>query len=396
MILGDAAMSGGARRILAIVPSAYCFGLQNVTLAFFERLPPPAKAYFLTTRWSDGEFARRLNELGIENSATWLGMFSRRFDRENLRMTMECLWRLPLAYAAFLRVYRQFKPTTLYFANHHELILLWPVLVCLRRKVVCHMHDPPPPCRFQRLSFAIWRLPVHRFLCISDSVRSRLSLLGPLSRKDIVIHNGVVVRELELPRTRRARFTEEFGWSEDSVIFGITGQVNPDKGHEDFVAAAEQVSAQLPHARFVIGGRQINEFAQSLQDRITGAGLSQIIRFSRWTDQPQEFYEAIDVLVLASRSDEGFGLVVAEAGERGLPVIATRSGGAVEIVLDKVTGLLIDKGDLTAMVSAMLRLADARLRGRLGSSARARVAEHFNLDTQVFEFVTALEVGGVP
>src|SRR6185503_3761078 len=103
------ASEGNEIRVLAIVPSGFCFGLQNLTLSFFGRLPSWVKPHFLNTRWTDGEFARRLEALNIPHSSTWLGMFSRKLDRENLRMTSECLIKLPTTWLDFLKLWRSFR-----------------------------------------------------------------------------------------------------------------------------------------------------------------------------------------------------------------------------------------------------------------------------------------------
>src|SRR5271169_1521108 len=193
-------------RVLAIVPTPCCFGLQNLTLAFFGHVPSWVRPHFLTTRWTDGEFDRRLDALGIPHTSTWIGMFSRKLDWVNLRMTLHCLVKLPAAWLRFLGLYFSFRPNIVYLANHHEIILFWPLLVWIRRRVVCHMHDPPPAIPFQRLTFSVWRCAVGRFLFISNNVRERTAQLGPLGNKDLVIHNGVHVQPLALPRNRTERF----------------------------------------------------------------------------------------------------------------------------------------------------------------------------------------------
>ena len=322
-------------KILALIPSGFCFGLQNLTLSFFAVRPPRVQVHFLNTLWTDGELNRRLDVLGIPHTSTWIGMFSRKLDRENLRMTMECLMKLPRAWRDFWRLYRALRPDIIYVANHHEVILFWPVLIGLRRKVVCHMHDPPPPSFFQRSSFAIWRRAVGRFLFISHSARERLSRLGALGRDDQVIHNGVAVEPLPLPRRRSDRLRAKFGWPADAVIIGMTGQINPDKGHDDLIEAASTIAPMAPLARFAIGGRGPTQYVAALERQIAARGLQDRVVLSGWVGHAAEFYEAIDVFVLASRHEEGFGLVIAEAGERGVPAIATASGGAAEIVEDK-------------------------------------------------------------
>lgn len=369
-------------RVLVVVPSAFCFGLQHAELALFSALRGRVQCHFLTTRWSDGEFARRLDELELPHSATWLGMFSRRLDWRNLKMTAHCLLKLPLAWLDFARLCRSFRPDIVYVANHHEVLLLLPLLAARRGKVVCHMHDPPPPIPFQKWSAALWRRSVGRFLFVSENVRARIAALTPLAPHDAVIHNGVAVTPEE-PAARTARFTSQFGWPADAVVFGVTGQIAAHKGHGDFIAAAALARTACTQARFVIGGRGPQKEVARLESLIAAHGLGDVVCFGGWLPDARAFYEAIDVLVLPSRHDEGFGLVVTEAGERGVPAIATRSGGVVEIVEDGETGLLVAKAAPQELAAAIQRLAgDADLRRAMGDRARARIKARFDLQTQ--------------
>jgi glycosyltransferase involved in cell wall biosynthesis len=352
---------------------------------------PPAhgvESHFILTHWSDGEFARHLRKLNIPYSLTWLGMFSRKLDRRNLKMTFEALTRLPLAWGTFVRLYLTMKPDVVYCANHHEIILLFPLLLMLRRKVLCHMHDPPPQIPFQKASFSVWRLAVGRFIFISESARDRLALLGPIGRS-AVIHNGVTIAKLTLPRERDPELCNRFGWPQDVVIFGITGQLHDRKGHEDFIEAARITRRSSPNLRFVIGGRndEENPFVAQLKERIAALELREVVVFTGWQPTSRDFYLRIDTLVLASRHDEGFGLVVAEAGEAGIPTIATDSGGVVEIILDGVTGVLVPKSSPTHLAKAMLYLAQHReQREIMGKRARERVSREFNLEIQRSRF----------
>jgi glycosyltransferase involved in cell wall biosynthesis len=81
---------------------------------------------------------------------------------------------------------------------------------------------------------------------------------------------------------------------------------------------------------------------------------------------------AMDVVALPSYR-EGFGLVVAEAGAMGLPVVASRVTGIVDAVVDGETGALVAAGDPAALGAALARyLADPALRERHGAAGRAR------------------------
>jgi glycosyltransferase involved in cell wall biosynthesis len=370
-------------KVLAVVPSAFCFGLQSMELALFAHLRRRMQCHFLNTRWTDGEFARRLDALGIAHSSTWLGMFSRRLDWRNVKMTAECLLRLPLAWRDFIRLYRSFRPDVIYLANHHEVILLLPILLWLRCKVVCHMHDPPPAILFQKMSARFWRRGVGRFLFISHDARARMVAVTELGAADAVIHNGVDISPVALPHSRDDRFIRRFEWFEHSVVFGIAGQIAAHKGHEDLVEAVAIACKRNPNIRVVIGGRGDKGYVKKLRRLIAARKLDDFICFTGWLPQVGEFYSAIDGLVLASRHDEGFGLVVAEAGERGLPCIVTRSGGVVEVVEEGVTALVVNKQAPHELAAALLQLAtDAELRASMGRRARERVVAAFDLARQ--------------
>lgn len=378
-------------RLLVIIPSGYCFGLQNVTFAFFEELPRNASCHFLITHWSDQEFPSRLKQLNIPFTPAWLGMFSRKMDWKNLKMTLECFAKLPSAYLVFLKLYRQFRPARILLANYHEAILLWPILIFLRRQVVCHMHDPPPAILFQRISYRFWRLGVGKFVFISANAKARLAKVGPLTRNDAVVPNGVAIRALALPRKRADFFCQRFGWPSNSLIVGMTGQMAPVKGHEDFIAAAAAISRSNPRARFVIGGKKTEPFFSKLQKIISSQNLEGVIQFGGWLETSAQFFESIDLFVLPSRHDEGFGLVVAEAGERGVATVATRSGGAVEIIINNETGILVNKQSPTELAAAIQKLlTDDRLREKVGTNARERIARHFNLSRQRSAFFAAI------
>ncbi len=207
--------------------------------------------------------------------------------------------------------------------------------------------------------------------------------LGPINSQDPVIWNGVEARDLTLPRIRSDRFCKAFGWPSNSIIVGMTGQMTPTKGHEDFIEAAVRVTRVNPKAKFVIGGKPLEPFHTMLRKRISGENLQGIVEFSGWIDNVVDFFDGIDLFVLPSRHDEGFGLVLAEAGERGLASVATRSGGATEIIVHDETGILVEKVQPAAMASAIEKLlVDIDLRREMGGRARARVVEFFNLDRQ--------------
>ena len=122
-------------------------------------------------------------------------------------------------------------------------------------------------------------------------------------------------------------------------------------------------------------------YAARLRDLVQARGLGDRVRLAgplTGTDLDAA-YAAADLVVLASRA-ETYGMVVAEALARGIPVLATAVGGVPETLGQ--AGILVPPGDTTALADALRRwLGDPVLRDRLRTAARHRRTELDGWDT---------------
>ncbi len=378
-------------KVLVTIPSGFCFGLQHVSVDLFKACEQEIEPYFLVSKWSNGDFEKLLDQKGFTYSYSWLGMFSRKLDWYNLKMSLEAFIKLPVLYWHFIRLLKQQKPDILFFANHHELILLLPVLWFVKTPVVCHMHDPAPAIPFQQKTFAWYGKRVNRFITISEDVQKRLMLLGCAAEKITVVHNGIFLPH-NVSQYRNNNFVDAAQWSSDVFIVGITGQMTETKGHEDVLAAFEQAYQQNNKLRLVFGGKQLEPMFSTLKKQIAVKGLEQVVYFSGWLAEASSFYSAIDVFILASRHDEGYGLVVAEAMVNLRPVIITRSGGAAEIVEHQQSGIIVEKRNTLAMSSAMLEYSknDVFYR-KMQEGGRLRIEQRFSMPVSAKIFTDVLK-----
>jgi glycosyltransferase involved in cell wall biosynthesis len=104
-------------------------------------------------------------------------------------------------------------------------------------------------------------------------------------------------------------------------------------------------------------------------------------------------------IVAPDGDSEGTPVSILEAGASGLPVVSTRHAGIPDVVLDGVTGLLVEEGDVEGMACALVRLAlDPDLAARLGQAARQRIAEHFSLPDRIGRLWAILDscIAGAP
>jgi glycosyltransferase involved in cell wall biosynthesis len=153
-----------------------------------------------------------------------------------------------------------------------------------------------------------------------------------------------------------------------------------DKGH-DVLLEALTMTSDLSWTCECVGRLDRDpEFVEALRRRAVECGLGGRVQFPgpRAGAELGHCYAGADVMVLASRA-ETYGMVVAEALARGLPVIASAVGGVAEALGEGAggmpPGLLIAPGDPAALAAALRAwLGDAALRTRLRRAARVRRA----------------------
>jgi glycosyltransferase involved in cell wall biosynthesis len=103
-----------------------------------------------------------------------------------------------------------------------------------------------------------------------------------------------------------------------------------------------------------------------------GAPPDQRLRLPGFVENRDEFFAALDLFIMPSRS-EGWGLAAAEAMARGIPVVASDTGGLREIVERNQTGWLVTPGDAATLAEAIRNAAaHPSLLREMGLRARER------------------------
>lgn len=199
----------------------------------------------------------------------------------------------------------------------------------------------------------------------------------PMSKCHLV-YNGVVTKRFEnLPSKEEARRALSLP-SQKCVIVTTVARLVPQKGHVFLLEAAKEVVSKFKDVRFLLVGD--GGLRAQLEHRVSTLGLAEHVCFlGQRTDVPQ-ILAASDIFVLPSLW-EGLGLVLVEAGLAGLPVVATRVDGIVEVVEDGRSGFLVPPGDVRALAEAVQTLVeDALLRERMGMEGRAIALQRFSME----------------
>ncbi len=219
----------------------------------------------------------------------------------------------------------------------------------------------------------------------SEAGRRTHERLGYRPRRWEVIPNGFDLDRYGPSTSRRGRFWDEIGAGEGDVVIGMVARLDPQKDHGTFLDAAARIAATRPEARFVLIGRGC-EPAGALSSAITERGLGSSVRLLGERTTVADDLAGFDIAVLSSTFGEGCPNALGEAMASGVPVVATDVGDARRIVGD--TGLVVTPGDSEELAAALERLiaAGREVRKLMGSSARARIAEHFALPAIVAHY----------
>ncbi|MBA3345708.1 MAG: glycosyltransferase family 4 protein, partial [Gemmatimonadales bacterium] len=163
-------------------------------------------------------------------------------------------------------------------------------------------------------------------------------------------------------------------------------QLFPRKGIRFLIEAFARLKPRFPDAKLVLAGDgferpELVELAQNL-------GVAADVTFLGWVANSAlpPYYRAAAVSVIPSL-EEGFGIPAAEAMGCEVPVVASDAGGLPEVVEHGVTGLVVPRGDVTALANAIgTLLDDPALRRRMGQAGRQRALRLFDWDRTAERF----------
>lgn len=169
----------------------------------------------------------------------------------------------------------------------------------------------------------------------------------------------------------------------NQLTIGMAGRINRWKGQKFFLDAAEIVSKKFPDTVFKIAGEAYNGeeyLQQELKEYINNKGLSNTVFLMGQVDDMPSFYSSLDLFVLPSIQPEPFGLVVIEAMEFGLPVIATNHGGPTEIIESGIDGYLVSYEEPDEMAERMIELlSDGDKRKKMGEKGQEKKRNQFSV-----------------
>jgi len=212
-------------------------------------------------------------------------------------------------------------------------------------------------------------------LLIADSMQVKIDLLNKRVGKEKdwqVVSPGI----RELPNVESDVARNELGISKDANLICWIGRFtnikNPMIAAQSFSTLKSKTNKKF--TMIMVGD---GELFTSVQDYISNNKLD--IRLVGWKTDVSNFLAASDMLLLTSKN-EGFGMVIAEAGWYGKPTISTKVGGVTEFITNGETGVLVDSNEDDISDAISILFEDKSLMNKIGKNAKKQTANLFTSD----------------
>jgi glycosyltransferase involved in cell wall biosynthesis len=221
----------------------------------------------------------------------------------------------------------------------------------------------------------------HRVIVISKDNFARASRLPFCGKKVQLIYNGLKPLQF-VPRDEARAFLK---LPPNAFVIGALGEMTWNKNYQTFLRALSLlVESKKDFKACIIGDGEERAFIETLIDE---EGLREHVTLAGFVPEGYRYLKAYDVFVLPSLK-EGLPYVLLEAGQAGLPVVASNISGSEDIIGNKVSGLLFTSKDSHNLATQLkLLFGDANMRARLGTNLQERVQKEFSLDKMLAETI---------
>jgi len=236
----------------------------------------------------------------------------------------------------------------------------------------------------------------HRTICNSEQTRKLLvSYKNRLEKKSVVIWNGVTCRK---SAKSAAATMEKYGLNPDKILVVLVGRINRWKGQVLLVKAVrELLNRGVSNVQYLIVGDPPHgqeHYLSDLNAVVNKLEVDNDVKIVPFVITIEDIWQVTDICVVPSTEPEPFGLVAAEAMQCKKPVVAANHGGLTEIVIDKVTGLLCEPGDVRQLADALQTLIkEPNLIRKYGLAGYERYTDEFSekrYQTRINDFFKGL------
>ena len=221
------------------------------------------------------------------------------------------------------------------------------------------------------------------FVAISNDVVREFINAGIPAKHISLIPNGVDTEIFSpVQPGEKLELRARFSIPPTAIVCAYSGRLTTEKGLESVIRVWKRLKAEFDdiYLLFIGSGkdmslsceRQLREFAQINQ-------LESSIAYTGAVNNVADYLQCADIFIFPSRT-EALGLALIEAHSCGIPAIGTRVGGIPDVIVDGVSGILVEPDNDDQLYNATVELIiNQEKREKMGLSARQIVLEKFTL-----------------
>lgn len=216
------------------------------------------------------------------------------------------------------------------------------------------------------------------YIAISNEVKRNLIEYNGYNKKKItVIHNGTQIKSVK----------KNGDFPTYQINVGMIAHMGPYKDHETLIKAIAVVKREIPEIQCILVGDELLKYKglyiYKLRDLIDSLNLEYSVSIIDKVLDPSEIISTFDIGCLISKF-EGFGNVAVEYMLAKKPVVASRTGGLIDIIINGETGYLIDQGDIQGLAEKIIFLAKNKtIRDQLGNKGFEIAKNKFTIENWV-------------
>ncbi|HZK54590.1 MAG TPA: glycosyltransferase [Desulfosporosinus sp.] len=215
-------------------------------------------------------------------------------------------------------------------------------------------------------------------ITVSEYLAQEVTLRG--GRNLETIYNGQAPISFSDRPSSREQFRLQWGIPADAFVLGTIGRLHPAKGQTHLIKAVTQLRLKFPNLHLLFIGE--GPLREDLENELKQTTIPHTL--TGYLPQAYESLPAMDLFILPSVS-EGMGLVLLEAMQAGVPIVASTVGGIPEVVRAGKDGLLVPPGDVEGLCEACSKIIDnPDLANSLAVSGLNRW-QMFSIASMVFE-----------
>lgn len=225
-----------------------------------------------------------------------------------------------------------------------------------------------------------------RIICCANKAADVHRNLGYAADKLTVIANGYDLSQFRPDKAAGLALRETLNIGSDEFVVGMVGRFNPQKDHQNLLAALVILKQQGIAFRCLLVGREL----EPLQETIDALDLHQNVLLLGQRGDIPAVMNALDVHVLSSSYGEAFPNVLAEAMACGTPCITTDVGDAARIVGE--FGWVVPPSDAAALAQALVAAYQARQEAEYWQMRRVacqkHIADNFSIERSLAAYRT--------